>query len=68
MAKRPGIPFDRLLGIVDALTFERRRNDDDAIDASLVHQRDNSLDGERLRKLRLAPASQGLSGVFAGHK
>src|SRR4029078_4646775 len=41
--------------VVVAIAWPRRRHDDDAVDASLVHQRHQLLDGDRLGKLRLAP-------------
>jgi hypothetical protein len=46
------MPLHRLLRIVEPLAFERRRDDDDAVDARLVHHRDHSLDSERFRQLR----------------
>jgi hypothetical protein len=52
-AETTGITSYRLLRIIEPLAFERRRNDDDAADARLVHHRNHSLDRERFRQLRL---------------
>jgi len=50
--KTAGISFHRLLSIVEPVAFQCRRDDDDAIDARLVHHGNQPLDGEWFRKLR----------------
>ena len=53
-AKRSGYRLRRLKRIIVAIARPRRRHDDDAIDAGLVHHRNDPLDGEGLGQLRLA--------------
>ena len=59
----PSWPGDRndygLEAVVVAVAGPGRRHDDGAIDAGLVHQRHQLLDGERLRQLCHPPGNPG---------
>src|SRR4029434_7565521 len=47
-----GISFHRFLSIVEPVAFQGRRDDDDAINARILHHGNQPLDGEWFRKLR----------------
>ena len=59
-----GIAFRRLQRIVVVIAGPARRDDDDAIDTGLVHQRQQFLDRERLGKLRHSAGNPGAVGRF----